>query len=117
MAAVHAAIRLVSPIETTIHSGEIIVLLPGKSGTINAFINSEILKEKNTNSAHFDSFIKSFGDEFEGQEDFKRPVLIRTGAHFRFPGDKQFVTVVYSGSGRMVFNFDSDSHTNPMQKL
>ena len=117
MAAVHAAIRLVSPIETTIHSGEIIALLPGKSGTINFFLNSEIRKEKNTNSAHFDSFFESFGDEFKGQKAFVKPVLIRTGAHFRFRGDKQFVTVVYSGSGRMVFNFDSDSHTNPMQKL
>lgn len=117
MAAVHAAIRLVSPIETTIHSGEIITLIPGKSGTINLILNNEMDKEFNTNSAHFDSFVESFGDEFKDQEDFKKFVLVRTGAHFRFTGDKQFVTVVYSGSGRMVFNFDSDSHTNPMQKL
>lgn len=120
MAAVHAAIRLVSPIETTIHSGEIIGLLPGKSGTINLFSNSEMDKEETNNSEfkkYLDSFIESFGDEFKDQEDFVKPVLIRTGAHFRFRGDKQFVTVVYSGSGRMVFNFDSDSHTNPMQKL
>ena len=117
MAAVHAAIRLVSPIETTIHSGEIILLLPGKSGTINAFFNSEMWEAEKTKAGSFKSFFESFGDEFIGQEDFVKPVLIRTGAHFRFPGDKQFVTVVYSGSGRMVFNFDSDSHTNPMQKL
>ena len=115
MAAVHAAIRLVSPIETTIHAGQVIALLPGKSGTLNVFVNDDIFRFKESNEEEIDNFIESFGDEFKNIKEI--PVLVRTGAHFYGPGDRQFITVVYSGSGRGVFNFTADSTTHPLQKL
>lgn len=115
MAAVHAAVRLVSPIETTIHAGQVILLAPGKSGTLNAFFNDDIIRFIESNKKKLDNFYDSFGDEFENTKAV--PVLVRTGAHFYGPGDRQFITVVYSGSGRGVFNFDANNTTHPLQKL
>lgn len=115
MAAVHAAIRLVSPIETTIHAGQVIALLPGKTGTLNVFFNDDILHFTKSNPKKLKNFSNSFGDEFKNTKAV--PVLVRTGAHFYGPGDRQFITVVYSGSGRGVFNFNADSTTHPLQKL
>ena len=115
MAAVHAAVRLVSPIETTIHAGQVIILIPGKSGTLNAFLNDDILRLMERNPKKLENFKESFGDEFQNTGPV--PVLVRTGAHFYGPGDRQFITVVYSGSGRGVFNFTADSTTHPLQKL
>ena len=98
---VYSHLKLVSPGTCTLHAGEVIRVYSDDKGSFYSFKSNGLKEDPATIGANVSL----------------KYALVRTGAHFQRTRDCQFITVVYSGSGRIVMPFDTMTTTNILMPL